>query len=108
VGIDWTVRGKKTEVNDSASAPQRWPDAPMPPPVETSVPADPGFLPSQPARRAAESVMVRLIATAGIIGIGTAVGAVLAANDVAGWITALVVSALSVILAAVLWRSREL
>jgi hypothetical protein len=80
----------------------------MPPPLEAPAATDPGFLPSQPARRAAESVMVRVIATAGIIGIGTAVGAVLAANDVAGWITALVVSALSVILAAVLWRSREL
>lgn len=68
----------------------------------------PGFLPVQPQRRAAESILVRLIATAGVIGIGTAVGAILGANDVKSWILALVVSALSVVLSAVLWRSRRL
>lgn len=68
----------------------------------------PGFLPARPARLRIESVFVRLVATAGVIGIGTAVGAILVANDVAGWITGLVVSALSVVLAAVLWRSRRL
>jgi hypothetical protein len=68
----------------------------------------PGFLSAQPARIRAESVLVRLIATAGVVGIGTAVGAILVANDVAGWIDGLVVSIVSVILAAVLWRSRRL
>ena len=67
-----------------------------------------GFLPSQPVRPAAESVIVRIIATAGVIGIGTAVGAILDASNAAGWIVALVVSTLSVVLAAVLWRSRRL
>jgi hypothetical protein len=67
-----------------------------------------GFLPAEPARLGAESVFVRLVATAGIIGIGTLLGALLVANNVAGWITGLVVSAVSVILAAVLWRSRTL
>jgi hypothetical protein len=71
-------------------------------------PASSGFLPSQPGRATAESVLVRIIATAGVIGIGTAVGAILDSNNVAGWIVALVVSALSVVLAAVLWRSRRL
>ncbi len=51
---------------------------------------------------------MRLIATAGVVGIGTAVGAILVANDVAGWIVGLAVSIVSVILAAVLWRSRRL
>ena len=74
----------------------------------TGQPASPGFLPSQPARAVAESVLVRLIATAGVVGIGTAVGAVLIAQNVAGWIAALVVATLSVVLAAVLWRSRRL
>ena len=73
-----------------------------------ATPASAGFLPSKPARAGAESVLVRLVATAGVIGIGTAVGAVLSSQDVAGWITALVVSVLSVVLAAVLWRSRRL
>jgi len=55
-----------------------------------------------------ESVLVRLIATAGVVGIGTAVGAGLSATSLSGWIVALVVSLLSVVLAAVLWRSRRL
>jgi hypothetical protein len=71
-------------------------------------PYDEGFLSASPERRGSESVLVRLVATAGIVGIGTAIGAGLAAADVDGWLTALVVSALSVLLAAVLWRSRRL
>jgi len=67
-----------------------------------------GFLPTQPPRRAAESVLVRIVATIGIVAIGTLLGAVLVANDVSGWIVGLVVSLVCVILAAVLWRSRTL
>ncbi len=74
------------------------------PPPETVT----GFLSARPARLGFESVLVRLIATAGIIGIGTAIGAALVAEDVAGWIAALSVSFVSVALAAVLWRSRRL
>jgi hypothetical protein len=78
-------------------------------PVEDSnAEAQPGFLPSSPGRHEAESVFVRLIATAGVIGIGTLLGAVLTANNVAGWIIGLAVSLVSVVLAAVLWRSRTL
>jgi len=73
-----------------------------------SAASDAGFLPSKPERPALESLIVRLVATAGVIGIGTAVGAALTAEDVAGWVTGLVVSMLSVVLAAVLWRSRRL
>ena len=51
---------------------------------------------------------MRLIATGGIVGIGTAVGAILGSQDVAHWITALAVSVLSVLLAAILWSSRFL
>lgn len=75
-------------------------------PPETS--GEGGFLSARPTRRGAESVLVRLIATAGIIGIGTAIGAILVAKDVAGWISGLVVSIVSVVLAAILWRSRQL
>jgi tetrahydromethanopterin S-methyltransferase subunit F len=67
-----------------------------------------GFLSEQPARRTIESVFARLVATAGIVGIGTALGAILTAADVAGWITGLVVSIVAVALAAMLWRSRKL
>jgi hypothetical protein len=59
-------------------------------------------------RRGAESVLVRVVATAGIVGISTALAAILGSADVAAWIIGLVVSALSVILAAVLWSSRTL
>jgi hypothetical protein len=77
-------------------------------PAAESGEAAPGFLPPRPPRAEAESVAVRVIATAGVIGISTAVGAILAASSVAGWVIALVVSTLSVVLAAVLWRSRRL
>src|SRR5262245_55203056 len=40
---------------------------------------EPGFLPSEPARRQSESALVRIVATAGIVGIGTALGAILGA-----------------------------
>jgi hypothetical protein len=67
-----------------------------------------GFLSEQPTRRTFESVFARLVATAGIVGAGTALGAILIAANVAGWITGLVVSIVTVALAAILWRSRRL
>lgn len=67
-----------------------------------------GFLSEQPERRSFESVFARLVATAGIVGVGTALGAILVAADVAGWIAGLVVSIVTVALAAMLWRSRRL
>ncbi|MGZ4675962.1 MAG: hypothetical protein ACXVJ7_14490 [Acidimicrobiia bacterium] len=73
-----------------------------------AAPADEGFLSAQPGRRPTESVLVRVVATAGIVGIGTAVGAGLGAVDAAAWLTAFVVALSSVVLAAVLWRSRVL
>jgi hypothetical protein len=67
-----------------------------------------GFLPEQPERRTFESVFARVVATAGIVGFGTALGAILIAANVAGWITGLAVSTVTVALAAMLWRSRRL
>ena len=67
-----------------------------------------GFLSSSPGRAGLESVFVRVIATAGVIAVGTALGAVLVANNVAGWIVGLAVSAVSVVCAAILWRSRQM
>jgi hypothetical protein len=51
---------------------------------------------------------MRLIATGGIIGIATILGAVLVGQDVAGWIVGLAVGVTSVLLAALLWSSRQL
>jgi hypothetical protein len=66
------------------------------------------FLPNRASRLRFESFAMRVIATAGIVGIGTALAAILGTQDVRGWIIGLVVSALSVLLAAVLWSSRTL
>jgi hypothetical protein len=71
-------------------------------------PESAGFLSASPPRASAESVLVRLVATAGVVGIGTAIGALLSTGDIAGWIVALVVSLVSVVLAGTLWRSRRL
>jgi protein-S-isoprenylcysteine O-methyltransferase Ste14 len=67
------------------------------------------MLPGRERRRSRfERLVVRLIATFGIIGVGVALGAILAASKVQGWITGLVVAAVSVVLAALLWSSRQL
>jgi hypothetical protein len=67
------------------------------------------MLPERESRRfALERLLVRLVATGGIIGIGVALGAILGSSKVQGWITGLVVAALSVVLAAILWSSRQL
>jgi hypothetical protein len=67
-----------------------------------------GFLASEPARRRGESMFVRVIATNGVVGLGTALAAILAHFAVAAWISGFAVSLLTVVLAAVLWRSRLL
>jgi hypothetical protein len=68
-----------------------------------------GMLPGRERRRSVvERGFVRLIATGGIIGIATILGAVLVSQDVAGWIVGLAVGLTSVILAALLWSSRQL
>lgn len=72
-------------------------------------PAPKNMVPARERRRTgAERALMRLVATGGIVGIGTALGAILVSQDVAGWIVGLVVALLSVILAAVLWSSRQL
>ena len=67
------------------------------------------MLPQRQGRRfAIERALVRLVATGGIIGVGVVLGAVLTSNNVQGWITGLVVAVVSVVLAALLWSSRQL
>jgi hypothetical protein len=80
-------------------------------PVATPVTAPPaqGMLPARDRRRfSVERGLMRVVATCGIIAIGTALGAILGSQDVAAWIIGLAVSATSVVLAAVLWSSRQL
>ena len=68
-----------------------------------------GMLPGRERRRTKlERATMRLVATGGIIGIAVLLGAVLVGQDVAGWIVGLVIGLTSVILAALLWSSRQL
>ena len=88
--------------------------APSPePPADTapgaSLEAPQGMIPARSRRRTKlERGSMRVLATGGIIGIATALGAVLVGKDVAGWVVGLVIGLTSVILAAVLWSSRQL
>ena len=66
------------------------------------------FLPNRAERPRIESLFVRLIATGGVIAIGVVIAAILGSQDVAAWIVGLVVAAVTVILAALLWSSRTL
>jgi hypothetical protein len=68
-----------------------------------------GMVPGRERRRSrVERGAMRLIATGGVIGIAVILGAVLVGQDVDGWIVGLAVGLTSVILAALLWSSREL
>ena len=66
------------------------------------------MLPREHRRSPPERLLVRLIATAGIIGIGVAIAAIMVSSNSQGWIVGLVVSIVSVVLAAILWSSRML
>lgn len=97
---------------DAPAAGPASPDARAP---ETNAPAPAGerkgrnMLPGRERRRfGLERVVVRLVATFGVIGIGVALGAILAASKVQGWIIGLVVACVSVVVAGVLWSSRQL
>lgn len=69
----------------------------------------PNMLPGREGRRfKLERLLVRLIATGGIVAIGVALGAILAASKVHGWIMGLVIAGVTVLLSALLWSSRQL
>jgi len=66
-------------------------------------------LPRREGRRGLKSFFTRLVAAGGIVGIGTAVAAILGTQDVAAWIIGLVVATLSVSgFVAILRASRTL
>lgn len=67
------------------------------------------MLPGRDRRRTGvERMFVRLIATGGIVGIGVAIAAIMVSSKSQGWVVGLVVSIVSVVLAAILWSSRQL
>ena len=53
-----------------------------------------------------QSSFSRFVSTGGIIGIGTGLAAILGSQDVEPWSIGIVVSGLSVILAAIVWSAR--
>jgi hypothetical protein len=66
------------------------------------------MIPSRRQRLPLEAPLMRLVATAGIIGIGVVIAAIMTSQDSQGWLIGLVVSIVSVALAAILWSSRRL
>jgi hypothetical protein len=54
-----------------------------------------------------QSALSRLVATGGIIGIGTGIAAIMGSQDVQAWIIGIVVSGVCVILAAIAWSGRS-
>ena len=78
------------------------------PAVAEAATAEPFIGPRGHPRRGLESSVVRIIATCGIIGIAVALAAILGTQDISAWVIGLVVSTLSVVLAAILWSSRTL
>jgi hypothetical protein len=99
-------------------APARAAPAPAADPVVQDTPApfsdrsrmdSHNMLPPRVRRRSgAERLLVRLIATAGIVAIGVAIAAIMVSSNSQGWLVGLVVSIVSVGLAAILWSSRQL
>lgn len=51
---------------------------------------------------------MRVVATAGIIGIGVAIAAIMTSQHSQGWLIGLVVSVVSIVLAVLLWSTRRL
>jgi hypothetical protein len=66
------------------------------------------MIPARSARSMFETMVMRVVATAGIVGIGVAIAAIMHSQHSKGWLIGLVVSLVSVILAAILWSSRRL
>jgi hypothetical protein len=66
------------------------------------------MIPTRRRRLPLEAPLMRLVATTGIIAIGVAVAAIMSSQDSQGWLIGLVVSIVSLVLAAVLWSSRRL
>ena len=67
-----------------------------------------GMLPSRGERPFAERLLMRLIATIGIVAIGVAIAAIMGSQHSKGWLIGLVVGIESVVLAAILWSSRRI
>ena len=100
------VAGESAAAGPGAAEPPPAPDVPA---AERARLDSHNMLPPRERRRSpAERLLVRLIATCGIVAIGVAIAAIMVSSKSQGWIVGLVVSIVSVVLAAVLWSSRQL
>lgn len=66
------------------------------------------MIPSRRKRLPLEAPLMRVVATAGIVGIAVVIAAIMTSQNANGWMIGLVVSIVSLVLAAVLWSSRRL
>jgi hypothetical protein len=66
------------------------------------------MIPSRRKRLPLEAPLMRFVATAGIVAIAVAIAAIMSSQDSQGWLIGLVVSIVSLVLAALLWSSRRL
>ncbi len=66
------------------------------------------MIPSRRKRLPLEAPLMRVIATAGIVGIAVVIAAIMTSQGSAGWLIGLVTSVVSLLLAAFLWSSRRL
>ena len=66
------------------------------------------MIPNRRKRLPLEAPLMRAVATGGIVGIAVAVAAIMGSQGSQAWLIGLVVSLVSLILAAVLWSSRRL
>jgi len=66
------------------------------------------MIPSRRKRLPLEAPLMRVVATAGIVAIAVAIAAIMSSQDSQGWLIGLVVSIVSLVLAALLWSSRRL
>jgi hypothetical protein len=66
------------------------------------------MIPTRRGRLPLEAPLMRLVASAGIVGIAVVIAAIMGSQDSASWLIGLVASVVSLVLAALLWSSRRL
>src|SRR5688572_23981278 len=66
------------------------------------------MIPNRRNRLPLEAPLMRAVATAGVVGIAVVIAAIMGSQGSQAWLIGLVVSLVSLILAAVLWSSRRL
>lgn len=66
------------------------------------------MIPNRRKRLPLEAPLMRVVASAGIVGIAAAIAAIMGSQGSEAWLIGIVVSTTSLVLAAVLWSSRRL